>query len=262
MLSELTIYDGENAEGIALIPDASPFLNNRSLPRSFFVELLSQLIAATHGYGKTGVEAPASGYLVGVQNFDCCEDAHARDSLRICVRTMTRVEGLHIFAGKVIRGEELLGSGEIRCFVVSSSAHPQPSLAVPATLQWNGRTSLCEIISGCMEAVSLNGSAGRAEANVLFAADSPVFAGHFPGKPIVPGVVWIEIALVLATKLLSRQITLRRISSARFKRPVGPCDGVSIELDARAENNNFVVNSWVKMGKTITSSFELFVESP
>lgn len=261
MLHELTTCDRESAEGIASIPVNSPFLNMGLLPRSFFVEILSQLIAAAQGYREVGAGLPAGGYLVGVHEFDFCEDAHGGDCLDLHVRTMNQVEGLYITEGKVTRGDQLLASGEISCFRVSSPVLQQRTPADSRNVEWNNQRSLCEVLHGCMKILSLNVSAGKAEADVTFLPNAPVFGGHFPEKPIVPGVVWAETALALATVLLSRQIILRKIVSARFKKPIGPDDTVRVKLNITSETSGFLVKSEVKAGKTSAASFELLVES-
>lgn len=52
--------------------------------------------------------------------------------------------------------------------------------------------------------------------------DHPAFAGHFPGRPIVPGVVLLDRAIHLADQWLQRSDALWRVDSAKFFHPVGP----------------------------------------
>lgn len=50
--------------------------------------------------------------------------------------------------------------------------------------------------------------------------DHPAFAGHFPGQPILPGVVLLDRVLALANGSLGQQCWT--ILQAKFLRPVGP----------------------------------------
>jgi 3-hydroxyacyl-[acyl-carrier-protein] dehydratase len=68
--------------------------------------------------------------------------------------------------------------------------------------------------------------------------NEPFFQGHFPEKPVMPGVLIIE-ALAQATGLLameSEEVAGRAIyylvgvDKARFKRPVVPGDQVQLEV--------------------------------
>ena len=64
--------------------------------------------------------------------------------------------------------------------------------------------------------------------------DHPVFAGHFPGRPIVPGVVLIDRAILLASRLLNRSAITCRIANAKFFSPVGPGETLAFTLTAKA----------------------------
>ena len=63
-----------------------------------------------------------------------------------------------------------------------------------------------------------------------FRADDPVFAGHFPGRPILPGIFQLEMARVAAESVLNCALTVRQIRKAKFQRPVLPDETVRIEL--------------------------------
>ncbi|MEO8344718.1 MAG: 3-hydroxyacyl-ACP dehydratase FabZ [Betaproteobacteria bacterium] len=62
--------------------------------------------------------------------------------------------------------------------------------------------------------------------------NEPFFHGHFPGYPVMPGVLVIE-ALVQLSAVLAHDhglaLDLTGISGARFKRQVSPGDQLSLE---------------------------------
>ncbi len=63
-------------------------------------------------------------------------------------------------------------------------------------------------------------------------ADLPALVGHFPGRPIVPGVVLLDRVLLLAAQTTGRS-TGWCIDNAKFFRPVGPGTTLSFELFTR-----------------------------
>ncbi|WP_420022221.1 3-hydroxyacyl-ACP dehydratase FabZ [Blochmannia endosymbiont of Camponotus sp.] len=78
----------------------------------------------------------------------------------------------------------------------------------------------------------------RAVKNVSF--NEPFFQGHFPGKPIFPGVLILE-AMAQATGILAFKSTgklapgelyyFAAIDAARFKRPVQPGDQMILDVE-------------------------------
>jgi 3-hydroxymyristoyl/3-hydroxydecanoyl-(acyl carrier protein) dehydratase len=63
-----------------------------------------------------------------------------------------------------------------------------------------------------------------------FGADDPTFAGHFPNRPLLPGVFQLEMARVAAESVLDCPLVVREISKAKFQRPILPDETVRLEL--------------------------------
>lgn len=63
--------------------------------------------------------------------------------------------------------------------------------------------------------------------------DHPALAGHFPGNPIVPGVLILSEVLH-AIELWRGRSRLNSVSSVKFSAPLRPGDAFSIELQEKA----------------------------
>lgn len=58
-------------------------------------------------------------------------------------------------------------------------------------------------------------------------ADHPCLPGHFPGRPVVPGVVLLDHVMRAAR---GAGLEAARLPSAKFLRPVGPEEEVELTL--------------------------------
>ncbi|MFA7291737.1 MAG: hypothetical protein WC023_05750 [Rhodocyclaceae bacterium] len=65
------------------------------------------------------------------------------------------------------------------------------------------------------------------------AADHPAFAGHFPGQPIVPGVLILDHALHCAAQLHGAPGGHWQIGNTKFLSPVGPGERLTFTLQRR-----------------------------
>jgi len=64
-------------------------------------------------------------------------------------------------------------------------------------------------------------------------ADHPAFAGHFPGNPIVPGVVLLDCAILFAEQMLGRPGINWQVGNAKFFSPVGPEEALTFALSKK-----------------------------
>ena len=86
------------------------------------------------------------------------------------------------------------------------------------------------------------------------ALDHPAFAGHFPGQPLLPGVLLLAHVLeaALADPALAGRIgTAPRLSSAKFLSPVRPGDRIEMSFDTAS---NLRVGFEVRCGERLAAS--------
>jgi 3-hydroxyacyl-[acyl-carrier-protein] dehydratase len=60
--------------------------------------------------------------------------------------------------------------------------------------------------------------------------EHPAFAGHFPGLPVVPGAVLLDLTLLAAEALMPSHGQPWQIVAAKFVHPVGPGEAVEAQF--------------------------------
>ena len=69
------------------------------------------------------------------------------------------------------------------------------------------------------------------EADFAIAADHPSLPGHFPGQPVVPGVVVLDRVLAAAEALLGTTPPALRMPQVKFVRPLLPGQPARLRLE-------------------------------
>ncbi|MBW6460460.1 MAG: hypothetical protein K0B08_07785 [Bacteroidales bacterium] len=59
----------------------------------------------------------------------------------------------------------------------------------------------------------------------------PVFAGHFPGQPVVPGVFLVEIISSVISQLTGEKMTVKEIANIKFLQMIDPVNHAVLLLD-------------------------------
>ena len=74
----------------------------------------------------------------------------------------------------------------------------------------------------------------QGETSLSFAAGHPAFAGHFPGRPIVPGVLLLDAAVHALRQALATGATSCQVNAAKFLSPVSPGEVLRLSWTATA----------------------------
>ena len=81
----------------------------------------------------------------------------------------------------------------------------------------------------------------RHAATLRVPAKHPALTGHFPGNPIVPGVVVLDAVISAAEAWLGASFQVRGLSHAKFLAPLKPDEAARIELELRGSRLDFAV---------------------
>jgi 3-hydroxyacyl-[acyl-carrier-protein] dehydratase len=68
------------------------------------------------------------------------------------------------------------------------------------------------------------------EATLHIPATHAALAGHFPGRPIVPGVVLLDCVLAQAERWLQRPLSVSEMPQAKFLTPLLPEQEAQLQL--------------------------------
>lgn len=106
-----------------------------------------------------------------------------------------------------------------------------------------------------MEVISFSSGADAGEACVRFAGTEPVFMGHFPNAPLLPGVVLIDVAVEFVARALKRPLRLERLSNVKFCRAVLPEEEIRLVFKATPEGGGAgrikVSGRWLRSAEKI-----------
>ena len=97
------------------------------------------------------------------------------------------------------------------------------------------------------------------EARIALNAAHPVFKGHFPGNPIVPGVTMIQILKELLSIELQCDLFLSKVNNAKFTAILNPKETpavtVKVKVKELEEKNSWKVQGTIIEGETTYFKF-------
>ena len=87
----------------------------------------------------------------------------------------------------------------------------------------------------------------------------PIFEGHFPGRPVVPGVCMMQIVKELLDRGTAQDTLLRHGSNIKFLQFIDPTRQpevlISVQYDAQPDAS-WKVNANIRHGETVFFKFQ------
>jgi len=110
------------------------------------------------------------------------------------------------------------------------------------------------LIPGFYKIVEFEASENQVRATVELNPDHVVYKGHFPGRPVVPGVIQLQIIKEMLEKGLGKKLLLSRIISAKYYSMIIPGEmpqlDVSIQIKP-VEKGDFKITSQINSGEKV-----------
>ena len=85
--------------------------------------------------------------------------------------------------------------------------------------------------------------------------DEPHFKGHFPGQPVVPGVIQLQIIKELMEQTLNQKLMLAQMSFAKYLQAIlpGKTPIFDLVIDFKLKENDFSFMAILKNNKVVYS---------
>jgi 3-hydroxyacyl-[acyl-carrier-protein] dehydratase len=92
---------------------------------------------------------------------------------------------------------------------------------------------------------------------VTINASNSIFDGHFPGNPVTPGVIQIQLAKEVLEKYYDRTINLDSIARCKFLAVLNPVESptITVEITVKEIDNTLKINA---VGKDDSTSYFKF----
>lgn len=98
---------------------------------------------------------------------------------------------------------------------------------------------------------SMEGTGEILRVSIAIKRDHPVFDGHFPGNPVLPGVCTLQIEGELLSKYLDKRLMLIKSENIKFISPVIPTENTLLNYEI---NLSFKEENILSVKCTVTSN--------
>jgi len=99
-------------------------------------------------------------------------------------------------------------------------------------------------------------------ATILLNPEHDVYKGHFPGQPVVPGVIQIQILRELAEQALKTKLFISELTSAKYLNMIVPDNNtLLVELTYKTTDEGYRVKGVIKNDEIVFSKVKMKVQS-
>lgn len=253
-IDTLVVCREDAAEALAALRSGHALLDATGRMNPFgFIELAAQTAAAMHGF-QAGENRPGLAMLVGVQKFTASGTARRGDMLRITVSVLGGIEDMLSLGFSVGKdnsdgqGAAPLAVGRLSVFVPKANdarlaAMPRSAFSGAETATSDHEAGIPQNLPDSIGHYIVDGpsvdenSEGKkvVETTFSFTPGFPGFDGHFPGNPIVPGIVQLMAAAHAVSPDSSADV--ESLGRCKFLRPAVPGEKIRARVDVNRENS-------------------------
>ncbi|GGH50381.1 3-hydroxyacyl-ACP dehydratase [Dyadobacter endophyticus] len=105
-------------------------------------------------------------------------------------------------------------------------------------------------LSNLYTITTLDQAPGQITGTVQIDAAHPVFEGHFPGSPVLPGVVQLEMVKAILSKTFGKELALKEMSTCKFLEVINPAETPELTIHIQYKGDELLdVNASGKMGE-------------
>ena len=230
----------DNSESVALINRDNIFLDdNNQLSNAVLIEYVNQLIAAVKGYnGKYDNGPELKGLFVGVQEANFFKKVRLGDSIVIKGSIAAEISQVSFVQGVIERDGDRIAELVTKLYEVKDEVESDSLTGKGQLLGFGDKTPVIQgqpptlLTSDLSRKLysyihSTNIGDGFMAFKIVCPNEFGAFDGHFPGNPILPGIVLLEIAKLALELLLKKPVELTYLKKMKISGVVLPNQAIT-----------------------------------
>ena len=257
LITSLDEFGRDTGRAHLKISEKSLFIkNNNQLDSIVYVELLAQLIAAHSGYeSKLDAADPKVGFLVGLKDLEIHQPVFAGDLIDMHIKKDYEFDHITYVKGEILHNGEIIAEGTLKLWEQPGASY-EPELSQSdkqpikkyllndqaASKVVNGMELNKAIVNNLYE---LNFAEDKSSVDVTlyFSDDFAGFDGHFPGVPLLPGILMLKTGVLISEIALGKALCVQKIKHAKFAKSIFPKQKVSLHINFKEQNDTIQISA-------------------
>jgi 3-hydroxyacyl-[acyl-carrier-protein] dehydratase len=114
------------------------------------------------------------------------------------------------------------------------------------------------LMANLFELESFDHEGHKVMANFRVQAGNSIFAGHFPGQPVVPGVCLVQLVKEVTEKVVGQKVLLTQAANIKFLQLIIPNESQLFQLNLTfvIESGEVKVNAGINNGTSTSFKFQ------
>ena len=238
-----------------------------------YVELLAQLIAAHSGYkSKLDESDPKVGFLVGLKDLKIYQSVSAGDIIDMQIKKDYEFDQITFVSGKILHNDKVIAEGTLKLWEQASGEiqleNPQednqPDMQFHITSQ-PARVivevmNLNKAIVENLYDLKIQPDQKSAEALLYFSDSFIGFDGHFPGTPLLPGILMMKTGLLVSEIAVEKHLRVEKVKHAKFAKSIFPKQKVNLDINLKEQNDTIQINAALTYNNEICSKYSILTK--
>lgn len=274
LIDRLDEFGKDTGRAQLKISNKSLFINNDGrLDSIVYVELLAQLIAAHSGFeSKLDNAVPKVGFLVGIKDLYIFQSVSAGELIDIQIKKDYEFDQITYVSGKIFHDNALIAEGTLKLWEQPAGNFEPESLQIdnqPIKKYQLTDRSANEIVDKMelniavyqnIYELNLAEDHSSVAAQLYFSDDFVGFDGHFPGDPLLPGVIIMKTGLLISELTLGNRLCVKKIKHAKFAKSVYPKQEVNLNVNFKEYNDSILINAALKHEDEICAKYSILTK--
>jgi 3-hydroxyacyl-[acyl-carrier-protein] dehydratase len=275
LIDHLDEFGKDTGRAYLQISDNNLFIKkNSTLDSIVYTELLAQLIAAHSGYeSKLNKSDPKMGFLVGIKDFNIHKTVSVGDMIDMHIKKDYEFDQINFVTGEILLDKKVIAEGTLKLWEQPGNnkdfGSPKEENLPNRKFQLSDNPGKIIIDSMVLNKAILTNlydlviskDYTSVDGQLYFSDDFIGFDGHFPGKPLLPGIVMMKTGVLISEIVLGKHLQVEKIKHAKFAKSIFPKQKVNLNVKFKNQDNTIQINIILTQNEETCAKYTILVKT-